>query len=117
MPSFGQDSNSATVTVYRPKRTYGWAIKPSIYCDGVELARLRNGSFFVASLPPGRHLISAGRSEVGQFLTLEPHKQYFFQLGFQRWVTGFVGVQPVTLSAVPEEKARTEMEELKVNTK
>src|SRR5271169_4896227 len=108
VPGFGQESNAATVTVYRPKRTYGKMIKPSIYCDGVELQRLRNGKFFVVSLPPGQHMISSGRSEVGQLVNLQSGKQYFFQLGFQRWVTGFVGIQPVTLSIVSEDKARTE---------
>ena len=53
MSGFGQDSNSATVTMYRQKRTYGKMVKPSIYSDGVELTRLHNGTFFVASLPPG----------------------------------------------------------------
>ena len=114
---FGQDSTSATVTVYRPPRKYGAMIKPSIYCDGIELERLRNGRFFMASLPPGQHMISSGRSEVGQLVNLQAGKQYFFRFGWQRWVTGFVGIQPVTLTLVSEDKARTEMAGLKVNPK
>jgi hypothetical protein len=113
VPGFGQDTSSATVTVYRPKRTYGKMIKPSIYCDGVELTRLHNGTFFAVSLPSGKHMITSGRSEVGQFVNLEPGKQYYLLFGWQRWVTGFVGVQPVTLSLVSEDEARPEMQKLK----
>jgi hypothetical protein len=118
VPVFGQQTDSATVTVYRPKRVvYGRMIKPSIYCDGVQLERISNGTFFVANIPSGRHMISSGRSEVGQFVDFAPGKRYYFRFGFQRWVTGFAGAPPVTLSVVPEDQAVKEMHGLKKNIK
>jgi hypothetical protein len=119
--AFGQETSeavNATIHVYRARRVAGMALHPSIYCDGVELQRLHNGAFFTASLPPGKHMISAGRSEVGQSLNLESGKQYFFRFGHKNtFVTAVSGRQPVTLSRVSEEEARPEMRELKDTTR
>ena len=106
---------TATVTVYRPKRLYGAMSKPSIYRDGVELDRMRNGRFLTVTVPVGQHMITAGRSEVGQWIDFKPGESYFFELRFHDWVTGFSGVPPVILDVVSEDKARTEMHGLKDN--
>jgi hypothetical protein len=67
---------TATIHVYRERHLVGFAISPSIYVDGIELQRLRNGTFFVAILLTGKHMITVGRSEVGLFVDFEPGKQY-----------------------------------------
>lgn len=113
-PVLGQEAPKATVLVYRPASIVGSALKPSIYCDGKELQRLRNRTFFSASVEPGKHMITAGRSEVGQFVDFEPGKHYFIRFGHKNWVgTAVSGRQPITLTVVTEDEARSELHGLK----
>ena len=106
---------SATIHVYRPKaRIKARAVHPSIYCDGVELYRLHQGTVFNSKVSAGKHMISVGRSEVGQLVDLEPGKDYYFRFGHKNLlVTGFSGAQPITLTLVAEEEALPEMRGLK----
>jgi len=106
---------TATIHVYRPKaKIKGAMVKPSIYFDGMELYRLSQGTFFNAKVTAGKHLITAGRSEVGQFVELEPGKDYYFMMGHKNiWTTGFSGAQPFTLEPVSEDQAKTQMRGLK----
>jgi hypothetical protein len=108
--STGTKPATATVHVYRPKHVVGMALKPSIYFDGVEIHRLHNGTFFVVSLPSGKHMLTAGRSEVGQLVELEAGKDYYFAFGHKNWaVTAVANRQPITLSLVSVEEAQREM--------
>jgi len=92
----------------------GIALHPSIYFDGMELYRLGAGTFFTATVPAGKHLITAGRSEVGQLLDIEAGKEYYFLLGHKNmFVTGLGGAEPMTLSLVTEDEARSGMRGLK----
>ncbi len=107
-------TQTATVHVYRPSHVVGMALNPSIYFDGIEIHKLHNGTFFVVSLPSGKHIITAGRTEVGQFVELEPGKDYYFMLGHKNAVvTAVTNRQPLTLSLVSEEQAQREMVGLK----
>ena len=105
----------ATIHVYRAKaKMKGILLHPAIYSDGTEIKRLSAGKFLVASLPPGKHMISAGRSEVGQLVDMEPGKHYYFRLGHKNmFAVGLSGVQPITISVVSEEEAKSEMAGLK----
>jgi hypothetical protein len=84
-------ATTATIHVYREKHSVGFAISPSIYVDGIELQRLRNGTFFVANLPTGKHMITAGRSEVGLFVEFGARQAVLLQNGSQElgWHCGF----------------------------
>jgi hypothetical protein len=67
MPAAAQDAASAAaparadgkavVFVYRPGKLVGKALEPSVFCDGVEVARMDNGRYFVLLLTPGEHRI------------------------------------------------------------
>ena len=103
----------ATVSFYRPNRVYGIALHPSIYCDGVELLRLHNGTYFSVKLTPGKHMLSSGRSEVGQFVDLEAGKEYFFRFDLKK-SSMFTGAPPVVLVPMAAETAKAEMNGLKV---
>ena len=114
--AFGQETNSkARIHVYRAKaKIVGVAIHPSVYCDGIELYRMYPGTFFVAEIAPGKHMISAGRSEVGQLMDLESGKDYYFRFGHKSiWATAVSNVQPITLSLVSEDEALPQMKGLK----
>jgi hypothetical protein len=103
----------ATIHVYRPKHMVGMALKPSIYCDGTELARLHNGKFFVSDIEPGKHVITAGRSEVALFIDLQPGGNYYFRLDHKNWAgTAVSGRQPVYLSQVAAGEAELEIKKL-----
>jgi hypothetical protein len=47
----------AVVFVYRPGKYTGKALEPSVFCDGVEVARMDNDRYFVLLLAPGEHRI------------------------------------------------------------
>lgn len=49
--------DKATVYIYRTKKLVGGALEPSVFCDGVELARMDNGRYLVLKLEPGEHRV------------------------------------------------------------
>jgi hypothetical protein len=105
---------TATIYVYRSKaKIVGAMLRPSVYYDGTELYRLDTGTFFTAKLPIGKHMITIGRSEVGLLMDLEPGKDYYFAFGHRSVWAGAVGVQPIFLSLVSEDKARADMQGLR----
>jgi hypothetical protein len=112
--TFAQNSVS-TLHVYRSHATLkGRWLHPSIYCDGVELTRLYRGTFFATTVPPGKHMVTLGRTEVGLFVDMEPGKDYYFRFGHKNiFVTSVSGREPLTLTQVPESVARQEMDGLK----
>lgn len=56
---------AGTVIFYREGHFTGSALKPSVYLDGREVARLKNGTYFMTQLEPGKH-------EVGSSAKNEP---------------------------------------------
>lgn len=50
--SLAQDG---TVVVYRASKYVGSALKPSVYVDGSEVGRLKNGRYMSFRLAPGKH--------------------------------------------------------------
>lgn len=56
-PALTTDAGKAVVFVYRPGKLLGKALEPAVFCDGVELARMDNGRYFVVLLEPGEHRI------------------------------------------------------------
>jgi len=109
----------ATLYVYREKAVFKTRLShPSIYCDGKELTRIHQGTFFETTLPPGKHMITLGRTEVGQFLNMDSGESYYFRFGHKNlFVTGVSGREPLTLTPVDEATARKEMDGLKQASK
>lgn len=105
----------ATIHVYRAQaHIKGIALHPSVYCDGKEITRLHKGTFFSAEIPPGKHLITLGRTEVGLLLEMEPGKDYYFRFGHKNiLVTAVSGREPLTLTEVSADEALPEMKGLK----
>ncbi len=52
VPSLAQEG---TVVVYRTNKYVGSALKPSVYVDGNEVGRLKNGRYMSLRLAPGKH--------------------------------------------------------------
>jgi len=78
-----QGTATATVHFYRYRQYVGAALNPSVYCDGVRLARVWNGSFFDVKIPAGPHTFYAEDKQAGAVVTLEPGKEYFFRTDLQ----------------------------------
>src|SRR5271165_528317 len=112
-------AHSSVIYVYRPQAMLkGRWLHPSIYCDGKELTRIYRGTVFTATIPPGRHVITLGRTEVGQFVDMEPAKKYYFRFGHKNiLVTAVSGREPLTLTQVDEAVALQEMDGLKDSSK
>ena len=70
-PAIPAAEGKAVVIVYRPGKFVGKALEPSVYCDGVEVARMDNGRYFVLLLEPGEHRIH----------TTEEYKRVDLKLG------------------------------------
>jgi hypothetical protein len=76
-------STTATVHFYRYKQFEGSALKPSVYCDGVELIRMQNGRFFDMQLPLGEHTCYANDKQAGAIVRFEAGKDYYFRVNLQ----------------------------------
>lgn len=50
---------NSTLVIYRPKRFFGSALKPSVYVDGKEIGRLVNGRYFSIEVAAGSHKIES----------------------------------------------------------
>jgi hypothetical protein len=113
-PLLAIDSGDATVYVYRPSRLPAMARRPSIYIDGVEIARLGSGMYLKFEVAPGRHLItSATYVEGNPFLNFESGKEYFFRLKIGSAAKGVFGWAEIKLQEVPQQQAVKELEKLK----
>lgn len=73
----------ATLYVYRPRRYTGAALKPSVYADDTELARLENGRFFVAKLSPGAHTIRSNDKASGVALEMVAGADYYVRIDIE----------------------------------
>ncbi len=56
-------AQDGTVVVYRQGKYVGSALKPSIYVDGNEVGRLKNGRYLSLQLAPGKHNFESNQKE------------------------------------------------------
>jgi len=74
------------VYVYRYKQYMGKGIRPSIYCDEKEVARIQSGRSFVMALPPGKHSFRSNDKQSQIELDLKPGQDYYMRVEI---ATGF----------------------------
>ena len=80
-PSSSDEKQSlAKVYVYRYKQFVGGALAPSVYCDEVQLARMDNGRFFMATVAPGKHTFRSNDAQSGMDLELKAGHEYFLRV-------------------------------------
>lgn len=71
----------ATLIVFREKHFQGSALKPSIYVDGQEVARLKNGSYYSMPIKTGKHeLASSAKHESALELDIKPGETNYVQM-------------------------------------
>jgi hypothetical protein len=68
------------VTVYRVKKHSGWALKPSVYVDGRQVARLQDGHYFTINLPPGRHTLISTAKGPSLELDIKPAENQYVEM-------------------------------------
>lgn len=69
-----------TLVVFREKHFEGGALKPSIYVDDQEIARLNNGSYFTLPIKPGKHdLSSSAKHEAPLEINAKPGENNYVQ--------------------------------------
>jgi hypothetical protein len=76
-----QPAQSATLIFYREAHFGGSARKPSIYIDGIEASRLKNGSYFSVPVEPGKHnLTSVTKREPPLVIDLKPGETGYVEM-------------------------------------
>lgn len=72
----------AIVYIYRHKVLGGpmlFELKPSVYLDDQEIARMDDGRYFVFQLEPGRHSFRAADKRSGGWLSVKPGETYYLR--------------------------------------
>src|SRR5436305_878891 len=73
----------ATVYIYRPSKLVGKALAPSVFCDGVELARMENGRYLTLKLTPGKHIVHMTDKQKGFEVNMGGGQEYYFRIGIE----------------------------------
>lgn len=79
-------SDKVRVHVYRYKQYVGKGLRPSIYCDEVDVARLQSGRFVVLALTPGKHKFRSNDKQSQLEMDLKPGQEYYIRVDL---ATGF----------------------------
>ncbi len=75
-----RDPARATVYFFRYTEWHGNMLEPSVYCDGVQLARLDNGRYFAIELEPGKHACHSNHKESRVELDLKAGEIYYVRM-------------------------------------
>jgi hypothetical protein len=68
------------VTIYRVKKFTGSALKPSIYADGRQVARLQNGCYFTINLLPGHHVFGSTAKGADLELDIKAGEKHYIEM-------------------------------------
>ncbi len=102
-------AEEAMVFIYRPKKWMGRGLEPSVFVDGVELARMDNGRYFALKVKPGKHIVHMTSDDKGYALDMGPGHKYYFRIGIEPGM--WKGHGKITLD--DPERARAEIKKLK----
>ena len=76
----GVGGSQALVYVYRKKNFGTRNMQPSVYADGVEIARMDDGKYFIIKLAPGKHTIEVNKGHSGAEVDMKAGEQYYFRV-------------------------------------
>ena len=93
------------VYVYRYRQIYGIAIRPSIYCDGKDVARIQSGRSVVLALTPGKHTLRSSDKQSQIDLELRVGQQYYIRID--------LGSASGRVTLVPPEQGAAEFKQVK----
>lgn len=73
--------NNATIVFFREGHYVGRALKPSVYVDGKQVARLENGRWFSIPIEPGKHEVSSSaKHEAATVIEVSPGETDYVQM-------------------------------------
>lgn len=71
----------SSLVIFREGHFTGSALKPSIYIDGREVTRLKNGTYFSMQIEPGKHSLgSSAKHESPLLLEIKPGETNYVQM-------------------------------------
>lgn len=76
----GTGGSEALVYVYRKKNFGTRNMQPSVYADGVEVARMDDGRYFIIKLNPGKHTIEVNKGHSGAEIDMKAGHKYYFRV-------------------------------------
>lgn len=68
------------VNVYRYKQFVGKGLRPSIYCDERDVARVQSGRSVVLALAPGKHMFRSNDKQSQIELELKVGQEYYIRI-------------------------------------
>ena len=74
---------TATICFYRPHRFEGAGLKPSIYVDDSQIARLKNGGSVDVTIPAGQHRVYSNDKSTGIDLEAKGGQTYYVRVDIQ----------------------------------
>ncbi|MGD0163716.1 MAG: PEGA domain-containing protein [Candidatus Sulfotelmatobacter sp.] len=78
LPALAQNG---TVIVYRPGKYVGSALKPSVYVDGNEAGRLKNGHYITLQLAPGKHNLESSMKKAAPLeVEVKPNETVYLEM-------------------------------------
>ncbi|HEX7722919.1 MAG TPA: DUF2846 domain-containing protein [Pyrinomonadaceae bacterium] len=73
-------NSDGRVYFYRYKQFIGYRVKPSVYCDESQLARIENGRFFITKVAPGKHTFRSNDKQSGLELDIQAGHTYYIRV-------------------------------------
>jgi hypothetical protein len=95
-----QVGTTGMVHFYRYAQWVGRVLKPGVYCDGILLGYIKNGTYLDVKVPAGSHTCSTDDKEAGVVVTVEPGKDYYIRTDLR---TGFWTGYFVLTTVMPEQ--------------
>jgi len=104
-------TETATICFYRPRRFQGSALKPSIYVDDSQVARLKNGETVNITIPAGQHRVYSNDKATGIDLDVKAGQTYYVRLDIQTGMwKGHGGITLVDAQEGKYESSKTKSE-------
>jgi hypothetical protein len=74
-------AQNGTVVIYRQGKYVGSALKPSIYVDGSQVARLNNGRYVSLQLAPGKHNLESSMKKAAPLeIDVKPNETLYLEM-------------------------------------
>jgi len=97
------------VNIYRYKQAMGMGIRPSLFCDDKDIARLQSGRYVVLALEPGKHIFRSNDAQSRIEIDLKRDQIYYIRLDIAPGVLKGHG----RLNLMLPEQGKPELEQLK----
>jgi hypothetical protein len=100
---------AATIIFYRRSAFYGKALRPSIFLDGNEIGRLKNGRYLSCQTTTGKHLLASSKKDTAVEVTLTEDQPQYVEMLIQSGTWRGAG----RLVPVPADEGKRKAGELK----